>query len=111
MSRATSPEVVLIYATCPSPAVAETIATALVEQRLAACANILPGMTSIYVWEGKLNRDQEVAMIIKTRAGQATAAIAAAKALHPYENPAFVVLPVAGGAAPFLEWILAQTGA
>jgi periplasmic divalent cation tolerance protein len=100
---------VLIYSTCPSPEEAERIGGALVDQGLAACVNILPGMTAIYVWEGKRNRDSEAAMIIKTRASLADAAIAEGRKLHPYSNPAFVVLPIEGGSADFLQWIEAQT--
>jgi periplasmic divalent cation tolerance protein len=100
---------VLVYATFPSAAEAERIGGALVDRGLAACVNILPGMTSIYVWEGKRQRDAEAAMIIKTRAGLADTAIAEARKLHPYANPAFVVLPVEGGSADFLRWIVEQT--
>ena len=104
-------DVVMIYATCPASDVAEAIGATLIELGLAACVNILPGMTSLYVWEGKLNRDSEVAAVIKTRADLADRAIAEAKALHPYDNPAFVVLPIVGGSVEFLAWITAQTTA
>jgi periplasmic divalent cation tolerance protein len=100
---------VLVYATFPSAAEAERIGGALVDRGLAACVNILPGMTSVYVWEGKRQRDSEAAVIIKTRAGLADTAIAEARKLHPYANPAFVVLPVDGGSADFLRWIADQT--
>jgi periplasmic divalent cation tolerance protein len=68
---------VLVYATFPSGEVAETMGRQLVEQRLAACVNILPGMTSIYRWEGVIERDSEVVMIVKTRASLAEAAMGA----------------------------------
>jgi periplasmic divalent cation tolerance protein len=100
---------VLIYSTFPSAAEAERIGGALVDRSLAACVNILPGMTSIYVWDGKRQRDAEVAMIIKTRARLADAAIAEARKLHPYSNPAFVTISVDGGSADFLRWIMEQT--
>jgi periplasmic divalent cation tolerance protein len=100
---------VLIYSTFPSATDAERIGGALVDRGLAACVNILPGMTSIYVWEGKRQRDAEAAMIIKTRAGLADTAIAEARKLHPYSNPAFVVLPIDGGSADFLRWLGEQT--
>lgn len=100
---------VLIYSTFPSAAEAERIGGALVDQGLAACVNILPGMTAIYVWEGKRQHDAEAAMIIKTRADLADAAIAEGRKLHPYTNPAFVVLPIAGGSQDFLRWIADQT--
>ena len=100
---------VLIYSTYPSAADAERIGGALVDGGLAACVNILPGMTSIYVWEGKRQRDAEAAMIVKTRAGLADTVIAEARKLHPYSNPAFVVLPIEGGSSEFLDWIAEQT--
>ena len=100
---------VLIYATFPTAAVAERTGGELVDRGLAACVNILPGMTAIYIWEGKRQRDTEAAMIIKTRANLADTAIAEARKLHPYSNPAFVVLPIEGGSADFLRWIGEQT--
>jgi periplasmic divalent cation tolerance protein len=100
---------VLIYSTFPSAAEAERIGGALVDRGLAACVNILPGMTSVYIWDGKRQRDSEAAMIIKTRARLAGTAIAEARKTHPYSNPAFVVLPVDGGSEDFLRWIMDQT--
>jgi periplasmic divalent cation tolerance protein len=100
---------VLVYATFPSGEVAETMGRQLVEQRLAACVNILPGMTSIYRWEGVIERDSEVVMIVKTRASLAEAAMGAVKEGHPYTNPALLVIPVEAGAGPYIEWLLAQT--
>ena len=101
---------VFVYATFPSAAVAEDIGGALVDARLAACVNILPQMTSIYIWEGKRQRDAEAAMIVKTRASLGDSVVSAIVARHPYETPAVAVLPVAGGSAAFLAWIGAQTG-
>ena len=100
---------VLIYATFPDAGEAERIGGALVDRGLAACVNILPGMTAIYVWEGKRQRDSEAAMIIKTRASRADTAIVEARKLHPYSNPAFVILPITGGSQGFLRWISEQT--
>lgn len=102
-------KLVLIYATFPSSAEAERIGDHLVDAGLAACVNIFPGMTSIYIWEGKRQRDAEAAAIIKTRAELADKAIAEARKLHPYTNPAFVVLPLSGGSQDFLRWIAEQT--
>lgn len=101
--------VVLVYATFPAGEVAESIGADLVGARLAACVNMLPGMTSVYRWEGKINRDAETVMIIKTRAALAEAVIAAVRARHPYDNPALLVLPVGGGSPDFLAWIAAET--
>jgi periplasmic divalent cation tolerance protein len=100
---------VLIYSTFPSPETAEAAGRALVERRLAACVNILPGMTSIYRWEGAVTRDSEAVMIIKTRQSLANEVIAAVKPLHPYSNPALVVVPLAGGADAYIDWLLAET--
>jgi periplasmic divalent cation tolerance protein len=100
---------VLIYATFPSPEEAERIGGALVDCGLAACVNIFPGMTAIYVWEGKRQCERETAMLVKTRAALAETVIAEARKLHPYTNPALVVLPIEGGSADFLRWIGEQT--
>ena len=102
---------VLIYSTFPTPEAAEIAGTHLVDQGLAACVNILPGMTSIYIWEGQRQRDSEAVMVIKTRQGLADTVIAEARRHHPYANPAFLVLPVEGGAPDFLRWIAEQTAA
>jgi periplasmic divalent cation tolerance protein len=101
---------VLIYSTFPSAAEAERIGGSLVDRGLAACVNIFDGMTSIYVWQGKRERGTEAAMLIKTRASLASQAIAEARKLHSYTNPAFLVLPVSGGSEDFMRWIGEQTG-
>jgi periplasmic divalent cation tolerance protein len=102
--------VVLIYATFPSRQVASDIARALVEERLAACANVMAAMTSVYEWQGKLETTEEVPAVFKTRGDLSEAAVARLQSLHPYETPAILVLPVAGGFAPFLAWVAGQTG-
>lgn len=100
---------ILIYSTFPSAQAAETVGTDLVQAGLAACVNIIPGMTAIYIWQGERQRDTECVMIIKTRAGLAAQTIERARKEHPYANPALVVLPLAGGSEDFLRWIVAQT--
>jgi periplasmic divalent cation tolerance protein len=102
---------ILVYATFPSRAEAERIGGRLVDDGLAACVNILPTMIAIYIWEGRRQQDEECAMIIKSRATLAETVIEVVRSLHPYENPAIVVLDVAGGAPPFLEWVMHQTAA
>ncbi len=104
-------DAVLVYATFPTAAAAELVAEAVVTQGLAACANILPGLTSIYIWEGRLEREQEVAMVMKTRRALAVGVVAETCRLHPFTNPAVLVLPVDGGSARFLAWIETQTAA
>jgi periplasmic divalent cation tolerance protein len=100
---------ILIYTTFPSPEAAERVGGELVEAGLVACVNIITGMTAIYIWQGQRQRDSECVMIMKTRSGLAETVIAQARSLHPYANPALIVLPVNGGSDDFLRWIEAQT--
>ena len=100
---------VLVYSTFPAVDTAESVGGHLVDAGLAACVNILPGMVSIYRWEGQRQREAEVVMIIKTRASLADRVVAETRERHPYENPALLVLPVEGGSAPFIAWILGET--
>ncbi|MCC7250285.1 divalent-cation tolerance protein CutA [Hyphomicrobium sp.] len=102
---------VLVYSTFPTIEAAEAEGGALVEASLAACVNILPAMVSIYTWNGKRHRDDEVVMIIKTRRALAERVIAEVRGRHPYKNPALLILTVEGGSPPFLQWILDQTDA
>jgi periplasmic divalent cation tolerance protein len=99
----------LVYATFPDLAAAEHAAGALLDAKLAACVNILPGVVSLYVWQGTRQRDAEVLMLAKTRRVLATEAIATLKAHHPYEVPAISIIEIAAGHAPFLDWIRAET--
>ena len=101
--------VVFIYVTAGSRDEALAIANAMVEERLAACANVLDGMTSVYRWQGKLASETETVLILKTRQDLAEAVIARVKALHSYECPCVVVLPVIAGNPAFLEWIAQET--
>jgi periplasmic divalent cation tolerance protein len=100
---------ILLYTTCPSAAEAERIGGVLVDQGLAACVNILPTMTSIYIYDGARHRDSEAVMIVKTRGSLQGRVTEAILRLHPYETPAVLALTVEGGAAGFLAWILEQT--
>jgi periplasmic divalent cation tolerance protein len=100
---------VLIYSTFPSAAEAERVGSTLVDRGLAACVNIIPTMTAIYVWEGKRQRENEAVMIIKTRGELAGHVIAEARAMHPYTNPALVAIPIIDGSGDFLRWIGEQT--
>jgi periplasmic divalent cation tolerance protein len=100
---------VLIYTTFPSLDDARRVGQALVEAKLAACVNMFPGMISIFEWQGAREEANEVAMIIKTRAALAEAVLAETKRLHPYELPALLVLPTAGGSDEYCGWIASQT--
>ena len=100
---------VLIYSTFASLEEAKSLGDALVAARLAACVNIFPGMVSIYAWKGGREVADEVAMIIKTKNSLTETVLAEAKRLHPYELPALLVIPTAGGSEDYCAWILAQT--
>ncbi len=109
MRSAGSAKVVL--STAASVAQAEPIARALIEERLAACVNIVGPVRSIYRWQGRIERDREVMMVIKTRAALLKRLERRVRELHPYEVPELLVLDVASGSAPYLDWLLAATGA
>ena len=100
---------VLVYTTYPSVVEAEQAGRAIVERRLAACVNILPGMISHYWWQGTLERGEEAVMIFKTRTSLAEKVRAAVKASHSYATPSILVLPIEGGDADYLGWISAET--
>lgn len=98
-----------IYMTCADAGEAETIGRMLVEKRLAACVNILPGMRSLYWWRGEVERAEEAVLIAKTRTDLVEELTAAVKAVHGYEVPCVVALPVTGGNPDFLAWIGSET--
>ncbi len=99
---------VLVYTTWPSIVEAERAGRAIVEKRLAACVNILPGMISHYWWENKIERGEEAVMIAKTRASLAEAVRQMVKELHAYATPAIMVLPVESVDADYYRWILGE---
>ena len=109
MPTAQKSEFVLVYSVFPNRAVAEKIARAVIEAKVAACVNIFPPMVSLYEWEGELETNRETAAVIKTRRNLANRVIETARPLHPYAVPCFLVLPVEGGNAAFLDWIRTQT--
>ena len=98
----------LAITTCPDMEVADTIATDLVEGHLAACVNILPGARSVYEWQGKVEKEQELLMLIKSRSDKLAALETRLLELHPYELPELIVVPLVGGLAPYLSWIETQ---
>src|SRR6266511_691301 len=100
---------VFVYTTYPSVVEAEEAGRALVEQRLCACVNILPGMVSYYWWNGALERGEEAVMIIKTRASLSAEVSAAVKEMHSYATPAILVLPIESVEQTYLNWLLAET--
>jgi periplasmic divalent cation tolerance protein len=100
---------VFIYSTFPDEQSAKSLARVLVEQKLAACVNLYPAITSIYEWEGAIEMAAEVAVFIKTRRALADRVIALSHPLHPYTVPCFLVLPVVGGNEDYLAWLREQT--
>jgi periplasmic divalent cation tolerance protein len=108
--NAKSDAIVLIYSTFASVEDAERCGGALVEQRLAACVNILPAMVSIYEWNGKLGRDEEAVMIVKTRAAVVAETRAELARLHPYDTPAILTLATEDVNTPYASWLRQQTG-
>jgi periplasmic divalent cation tolerance protein len=105
----TETDVRVAFATAPDEAVALRIARALVEERLAACANLVPGVRSIYRFRGVVEDEREVLLVIKTCADRIEALAERLRALHPYEVPELVVVPTAGGLAPYLDWVRVET--
>lgn len=96
---------VVVLVTGPDRETLLTMARVVVEERLAACVNVLPDVTSVYRWEGDLHRDSEALAILKTTADRAPALQARVLELHPYEEPEFVCLPIEGGSRSYLEWV------
>lgn len=99
----------LIYVTCPSVDEARKIGRALVEQKLAAAANVLPGMETCYRWQGKIETANEAVLILKTGKGRVAEAVARVRELHSYSMPCAVELPVLSGNPLYLDWIRAET--
>ncbi|MDR3639763.1 MAG: divalent-cation tolerance protein CutA [Humidesulfovibrio sp.] len=99
----------LVYATAPTLAEAESLGRMAVEARLAACANILPGMRSLYWWQGTLEQADEVVLILKTTEALVSSLIEALTSAHSYDCPCVVALPIASGNPDFLRWIEDET--
>lgn len=100
---------IVVLVTAGSAQSAEAIARALVSERLAACVNVLPGVRSIYRWEGKVVDDAEWLLVIKSRRSRFAALEARVRALHPYQIPEVVALDVVEGSNPYLDWLFAET--
>jgi periplasmic divalent cation tolerance protein len=103
-------DVRLVLTTAGSRDEAEQIARALVDERLAACVNIIPGLTSIYRWKGETESADEFLLLIKTTAASLDPIETALRRLHSYEVPEFLVLTPESAAKPYLEWLLESTG-
>ena len=100
--------VVVVFSTFPSADKAAEVARTLVEERLVACVNVVPGVRSIYRWQGKLCDDSEVLAVIKTTSERADALVARLGQLHPYEVPEVLALPVSAGSAKYIDWVSSE---
>ncbi|HZP67750.1 MAG TPA: divalent-cation tolerance protein CutA [Rudaea sp.] len=100
---------ILVLCTCPDRTVGERIASALVEERLAACVNRVPGLASVYRWKGEVCRDNEELLLIKTRRERFEAVRERILALHPYELPEVVAVDIALGLDRYLAWIESES--
>ena len=101
-------DVLLVLVTTPSAEVAAGLARALVEARLAACGNVVPGLRSIYRWEGQVQDDAEALLLLKTTRARFEALRDEVLRRHPYEVPEVVALPLEAGSAAYLDWVRAQ---
>jgi len=106
---APSADFVVVFMTAPDADVASRMANTLVGEKLVACVNILPGVRSIYQWEGKLCDEAEVLCLMKTRLDLFPALRERIAALHPYQVPEIIALPLAAGHPPYLDWIAQST--
>ena len=105
-----SSSVSIVLTTWPADADAAALARTLVDERLAACVNVIAPVTSVYRWKGQVESDQEQQLIIKTREERVPALEVRLRELHPYELPEFIVIPVGGGSAAYLAWVGESVG-
>ena len=95
----------IVLCTCPDDGSAADLARRLVENRLAACVNVLPGLTSVYGWQGQIETDREALLVVKTRADRFDDLAACIRRHHPYELPEIVAVPIEQGSSTYLQWI------
>ena len=101
---------ILVLITVPDDASAQRVAEVLLDQKLAACVNILPAISSLYTWQGKATRDAELLLLVKSRADLfETGIVPAVKAVHPYDVPEIIALPIQMGSQSYLDWIGQET--
>ena len=102
-------EVLLVLTNCPDGETAERIATALVENRLAACVNVLPEVESTYRWQGGVEQAIEVPLLVKCTRERYPAVEESIRQMHPYTVPEIIAVPVVAGFAPYLRWVDEET--
>jgi periplasmic divalent cation tolerance protein len=100
---------VVVFVTVPNQDVAASMAKTLVEEKLVACVNILPGVRSIYAWQGKICDDSELLCVLKTRSALFPMLRDRVVALHPYEVPEVIAVPLSAGHGPYLDWLQHET--
>jgi len=105
MDHSARPAAVLVLTTLDAEADASSFAQTLVSERLAACVNVLPAMSSVYRWKGAVESAREQQLVIKTTAERIEAVKARLLELHPYEVPELLIVPVSGGSEPYLSWL------
>lgn len=101
-------QAVVVLCTAPDEASAQDLAAKVLAEKLAACVTLLPGATSLYYWEGKLEQEYEVQMLLKSDVDHQEALLACLKTNHPYQTPELLVLPVAHGNSEYLSWLYAS---
>lgn len=104
----TQPDAVVILCTAPDEATAQELAAKVLGEKLAACVTLLPGATSLYYWEGKLEQEYEVQMVLKSDTSRQEPLLRCLKNLHPYQTPELLVLPVLHGDSDYLSWLNAS---
>ena len=100
---------ILIYNTVPNEETAQKIAEELVGKKLAACVSMVPGLKSVYRWEGKVEQANEICLMIKTTSDRLEELQANLLALHPYTVPEIIAVPITGGLPTYLQWIVDET--
>ncbi|WP_435928078.1 divalent cation tolerance protein CutA [Dryocola sp. BD613] len=101
-------QAVVILCTAPDEATAQELAALVLAEKLAACVTLLPGATSLYYWEGKMEQEYEVQMLLKSDIAHQEALLACLKTHHPYQTPELLVLPVTHGDSEYLSWLYAS---
>jgi periplasmic divalent cation tolerance protein len=102
-------ELLLVLTTAPDAEAAQRLGRALVEERLVACASVVPGLTSIFRWQGRIQSDGEVLLLLKTQRARLSQLERRLPELHPYEVPELLALSVAGGLEKYCEWVVEET--
>lgn len=99
-----------VYVTVPSQDVADHLAGSIIHQKLAACVNIIPGLQSVYFWEGRVTKDQELLLMIKTQSILVPGLAEHVRQHHPYDEPEVIAVPITDGSSSYIQWIISSSG-